>query len=136
MSNSKKKQYHKSEYNTNTNTWGTYEYNKSRSPFSLYFYMKKGFLFDDAVSELKKFQNNKNPAIIPCQLQYWLNKGYSDVEAIIKLQQWQTKDKSSSEKQQVMSHKNNLQIMSKAENLRKNSTSSITLSFLYEITTN
>lgn len=76
--------------NTIISTWTNIEHKKSRSPNSLYFYIKKGFSLEDAEKQIiefrKKIYSNRKP--VPTQIEYWINKGFSKEDAFVKRQEF------------------------------------------------
>lgn len=59
------------------------------SPWSMEFYLTRGFSKDDAILELeKKRQERKKPKTSPASLEHWVNKGLSSDEAIDRVNQY------------------------------------------------
>lgn len=76
--------------------WSEEELRKSRSPFSIYFYLKKTNgdelksrkMLENFLNEKSPFRNKKNR---PSSIEYWLNRGYSLEESDQKLKEFQSK---------------------------------------------
>jgi hypothetical protein len=76
--------------------WDADTIRKSKSPFSIYFYLKKTNdnydeaqkLYQEFLEKKSPFRNKKNR---PNTIEYWTNKGYSEYEAKIKISEIQSK---------------------------------------------
>jgi hypothetical protein len=76
--------------------WTQENINKSKSPFSIYFYLKKTNgdynsakkLYDDFLEKKSPFRNPKNR---PNTIEYWISRGYSEDDAKIKIKEIQSK---------------------------------------------
>ena len=77
-------------------TWTQENIKKSRSPFSIYFYLKKTDgdynsakkLYDDFLEKKSPFRNPKNR---PNTIDYWVFRGYSEEDAKLKVSEVQSK---------------------------------------------
>lgn len=82
--------------NPNSKNKTTEEQRKSISPYSPYFYIRKYIIsYDDAVIMRDEFLKNINK-LVPSQIEYWKNKGYSNLESaemVSKNQQTFSKEK-------------------------------------------
>lgn len=76
--------------------WNDETIKKSRSPFSIYFYLKKTdgnleeakVLMEKFLQEKSPFRNKKNR---PSSIEYWVYRGYSEDEARIKVSEFQSR---------------------------------------------
>lgn len=79
--------------NPNHTSKTTNQYRKEISPYSIEFYKRKysELSLDEQNIKLQEFYNKQNNSKLrPTQLQYWLNKGYSESESKEKLKERQT----------------------------------------------
>lgn len=81
----------KGDKNPNHKSKTTEEYRKSLSPFSIHFYLKKGYSKDEAIKlrDEAVIKSNEDK-LIPTQLEYWLRKGLSKEDAMEKLSERQS----------------------------------------------
>jgi signal recognition particle subunit SEC65 len=76
--------------------WSEKEKKSSNSPFSIYFYYKKTGgdeakakkLYEEFLEKKSPFRKKENR---PTSLEYWINKGYSESKAKLKLSEFQSK---------------------------------------------
>jgi hypothetical protein len=79
-----------------TLVWTQENIKKSRSPFSIYFYLKKNNgdynsakkLYDDFLKEKSPFRNPKNR---PNTIEYWTSRGYTETDALLEISKIQSK---------------------------------------------